>query len=73
MIKNIKLTIASEGAEQNYIKIKFSLLAKGANEFAIDTTNSQIKKDELKKGLINKLDLPLLPDVININNEKNRK
>lgn len=53
--KGVKFIAAQTGAGDNVIEIEYTLLAKGANQFAIDITNSQIKKSNLEKSLKSKI------------------
>lgn len=64
--KEIKIIAATNGAEENNFIIKYDLLAKDANAFSIDITNSKIEKDTFKKLLENKLKIKELPEIINI-------
>ena len=66
LTKTIKIIAGKNGSEDNDIVITYSLLAKDANSFKIDVSNSQIKNAELSKLLCEKLKVSVLPKVINI-------
>lgn len=66
MKKEIKIIAGKNGAQDNDFYITYSLLAKGANEFVIDASNSPINKDNLTNILCQKLKVCKLPDVIKI-------
>ena len=71
--KEIKIIAGKDGAKDNNFEIIYSLQAKEANEFVIDISNSQIKKDALTKLLCQKLKIKKLPDVIKINPKPSKK
>ncbi len=73
MKKDIKIIAGKNAAQDNDFYITYSLLAKGANEFVIDVSNSPIKKDALTKLLCQKLKVSKLPDVIKINAKTSKK
>lgn len=73
MKKDITIIAAKNAAQDNDFKITYNLLAKGANEFAIDASNSPIKKDTLTKLLCNKLNVSTLPEVIKIYAKTSKK
>lgn len=73
MKKDIKIIAGKNAAQDNDFYITYSLLAKGANEFVIDASNSPIKKDALTKLLCQKLKVSKLPDVIKINAKTSKK
>lgn len=71
--KEIKIIAGKNAAQDNDFYITYSLLAKGANEFVIDISNSLIKKDTLTDLLCQKLKVNKLPDVIKINVKTTKK
>lgn len=73
MKKDIKIIAGKNAAQDNDFYITYSLMAKEANEFVIDISNSPIKKDALTKLLCQKLRIGKLPDVIKINTKTTKK
>lgn len=71
--KGIKIIAGKDGAKDNNFDIIYSLQAKEANEFVIDISNSQIKKDVLARLLCQKLKVSSLPDVIKIISKTSKK
>ncbi len=71
--KVIKIVAGKDGAKDNNLEITYSLQAREANEFVIDISNSQIKKDPLTKLLCQKLKVNKLPDVVTINTKTSKK
>ena len=64
--KEILISSTTTGSESNDIKIEFEILSKGQNKFSIDLTNSQIDKDNIEKRFCEKLNVSVLPSVIDI-------
>lgn len=71
--KQIIIIAAKNGAEENNFVITYGLLAKDANEFSIDITNSLMKRTRLEELLKQKLNVKSLPEVIKIKERKKKK
>lgn len=71
--KKINITCGKKGAKDNNILITYRLLAKEANSFVIDLSNSELKKDRVEQLLREKLDVKKLPEIIKIISKTKKK
>lgn len=71
--KKINITCGKKGAKDNNILITYRLLAKDANVFEIDLSNSGFDKSDMEKLLCEKLETKELPEIISMISNTKKK
>ena len=66
MEKEIDITCAKHGAENNNLRVTYRLLAKGANVFEINISDSKFNQTEMEEALLKKLNVKKMPEVIRV-------
>lgn len=64
--KEIDITCAKHGAENNNLRVTYRLLAKGANVFEINISDSKFNQTEMEEALLKKLNVKKMPEVIRV-------
>lgn len=71
--KEINMICIKNGAKDNNLRITYCLLAKDANIFEIDVSNSEFTGSDMERLLCEKLKVEKLPKVINIKEKTKKK